>query len=135
MGAKTFVTVQASFPNMPLQRAAKPYINMQVRYMNDALKAGFAVRQDSRYVIDVAKPTWKNSLVNGTLQESGTKKSNIIPACRYGVIAAIPYLPAKGVLSSDADQTDDPYLADLLEKQRNRQDDDPWQRRVKDPYA
>jgi hypothetical protein len=95
-GAKTFITVQTAFPQLPLTAARKPELNIQVKLMNNALEGGYLkVRRGSRFAADIRKATWKNGIVNGVLNEKGAAKSNIVPGARYGVIHAIPYLPPR----------------------------------------
>ena len=95
-GAKSFVTVQAAMPGLPLVAARKPEVNIQVKILNNALEPGFfKVRAESRFAADVRKATWKNGIVNGVLNEKGAAKSNIVPSARYGVIHALPYLPER----------------------------------------
>ena len=36
---------------------------------------------------------WVEGKKNGKIDESGRRHSDIVPACRYGVLAATPFLP------------------------------------------
>ena len=93
-GKKTVETLRVLHPDLPIQPATKPPVNVQVKILNGLLKPGlFKCRKGSRFAQDCRTTGWVNGVVNGKLDEKG-RHSNIVPGVRYGVIAAIPYLPA-----------------------------------------
>ncbi len=92
-GLKDLATLQQMLPRLPLQAAVKPDVHMQVKAMNNVLVHGrFKVRKDSQFAKDVRQVGWVKGVVGGKLDEAAFH-SDIIPACRYGVMAATPFLP------------------------------------------
>lgn len=92
-GKKTVETLRVLHPDLPIQAATKPPVNVQVKILNGVLKPGlFKCRRNSRFAQDCRSTGWVNGVVNGKLDEKG-RHSNIVPGVRYGVIAAIPFLP------------------------------------------
>lgn len=92
-GLKDLATLQQMLPQLPLQAAVKPDVHMQVKALNNLLVPGrFKVRAESRFAKDVRQVGWVKGIVGGKLDEVAFH-SDIIPACRYGVIAAAPFLP------------------------------------------
>jgi hypothetical protein len=93
-GAKTVLTLQHLHPELPIVVAEKPPVTVQINVLNGLLKTGrFKVRADSTFAADVVQVSWVDGVVNGKPDETSVH-SDILPACRYGVIKAIPLLPA-----------------------------------------
>lgn len=92
LGKKSLITIKQLFPELPIRAAIKPPINIQVKTLNGRLQRGFRCSPASRFYADIRNFTWVNGIVNGVLDEKSFH-SDIVPSVRYGVIAAIPYLP------------------------------------------
>lgn len=93
LGSKVIITLQQWFPAFPIEAAVKPPINLQVKFLNDVLKAGrFKVPAGSQFSLEIRQASWVDGVVNGKIVEEGGH-SDIIPAVRYLIIAAKPFLP------------------------------------------
>ena len=100
-GKKTVQTLRVLHPDLPIVEATKPPVSIQVKVLNGVLRLGYLkVPKRSRFSADVRTTAWVNGVVNGKLDEKG-RHSNIVPAVRYGVIAAIPFLPQLEELTDD----------------------------------
>lgn len=92
LGLKVIMTLQQSMPGLPLAPVTKPPVNLQVKYLNDRLAAGrLKVPRGSQFATEARRATWVDGVVNGKINEHG--HSDLVPAMRYGVIAARPFLP------------------------------------------
>lgn len=100
-GKKTVQTLRVLRPDLPIVEATKPPVPIQVKVLNGLLRAGrLKCRKTSRFAADVRVTAWVNGIVNGKLDEKG-RHSNIVPAVRYGAIAAIPFLPELETLTDE----------------------------------
>jgi hypothetical protein len=94
-GAKTILTVQRLNPGIPIKAAQKPAVSIQVRAVNMLAQSGrLKVKRGSKLALELAKPTWKDGVVGGEIDEHG-KHSDLVPTLRYAAIEATPYLPPK----------------------------------------
>lgn len=93
-GAKTLATLKQLYPDLPIEAMSKPAINLQIKALNGPLASGrFKVKANSTFAAEIRQIGWVNGVVNGKVDET-TLHSDIIPAVRGGVLAAIPFLPA-----------------------------------------
>jgi hypothetical protein len=93
---KSVLTLQNRYRDLPITAAIKPAVNQQIAETNDYLRRGwFKASPHSRYAREVRLPVWVDGIVGGKVDESGPRKSDIVPAVRYGLIAARPFLPDK----------------------------------------
>jgi len=133
-GAKTILSIQHAMPDIPLVAAVKPPVKMQVKMLNNLLREGrFKVPRSSRFVRDARLARWVGGVVGGKVDETGSKHSDLVPACRYAVIAAMPFLPPEtpddirppSAIAAEANRA--AYLARIREIQpkaaRQRDDD------------
>lgn len=92
-GKKTLISIQALHPDLPLEAAVKPPVNIQVRALNSRLQHGrMKCKADSVFYADIRQFTWVDGIVNGQIDEN-SGHSDVVPSARYGCIAAGPYLP------------------------------------------
>ncbi len=95
-GAKTLLSLQHMLPDAPLMAATKPTVEVQVKTLNSMLRPGrLKVPRGSRFASDVRKARWVDGIVGGKIDETGGRHSDIVPAVRYGVIAAMEFLPTE----------------------------------------
>jgi hypothetical protein len=94
LGAKSIKTVKVLFPTINITEAHKPEVAIQVRAVNTLLQTGrLKILRTSRLAQELAGPTWEDGIVGGKINEHG-KHSDLVPALRYAVLAAMQYLPA-----------------------------------------
>jgi hypothetical protein len=118
-GAKTVETIKHLHPELPIVAAEKPPVNVQVGVLNGVLKTGrFKAHPASAFSREVRVVGWVDGVVNGKLDESGVH-SDIIPACRYGVIRAIPLLPELDRRTQAEREADAREKAEAAEHMRN----------------
>lgn len=93
-GKKTLISLQELLPDMPLEAADKPLVKLQVRELNNLLESGrLRVPRGSRFCTDVRLAGWVDGIVGVKIDESGKRHSDLVPAVRYAVRAATPFLP------------------------------------------
>ncbi len=90
-GLKTLTELQFIL-DLPLEPARKPSVKQQVQIVNDFLLTGrLLARADSRFAEDTTKEAWVDKVIGGKISDAF--HSDIIPAVRYGLIGAVPYIP------------------------------------------
>lgn len=95
LGVKTIKTVKAMYPDMPIEVAEKPEVNIQVRAVNVLLEGNvLMLRRGGQLARELATPTWAGGIVGSEINEHG-KHSDLVPALRYLVLKVTKYLRAK----------------------------------------
>jgi hypothetical protein len=93
LGQKTIKVVQNLYRDIPITEAQKPAIPIQVRAVNNLLRAGkLKILRNSRLAKELATPTWVDGLVGGKIDEHG-RHSDLVPALRYACVAYAEYRP------------------------------------------
>lgn len=116
LGQKTIKTVRALMPALPIVEASKPPVSIQVRAVNVLLQGGrLRVPRRSKLARELASPTWVDGIVGGEIDEHG-HHSDLVPALRYGVLAATPYLPKADGFNGHPSLKEEPDAAELRAK-------------------
>jgi hypothetical protein len=88
--------LRARYGDLPIVEPVPAAVNQQIADLNAALRSGRLMTfRGSRFERDVKLPTWVDKIVNGKVDDAGSKKSFVVPAVRYGVLAARPLLPER----------------------------------------
>ncbi len=95
LGVKTIKTVKGLYPDMPIEAAEKPEVNIQVRAVNLLLEGRvLKLRRGGQLARELASPTWAGGVVGSDIDEHG-RHSDLVPALRYVVLKVTKYLRIK----------------------------------------